>query len=110
MAITKDDVYDQLDRAVLNGANPFTISCRAVWRSLGETGSLETISKHKKTWLAAKHPGAVAPAPAPAKRPVTLLPSDAAKLRMLLANFDQIELMIEEFVNKKREERERHRR
>lgn len=110
MAITKEDVYDQLDRSVLNGANPFKVSCRSVWRGLGKTGSLETISKHKKAWLAEKHPDATTPPPTPARRPVSLLPSEAAKLRRLLDKFDQLELITDEFELRSRERRERNRR
>lgn len=110
MAISKFDVYDQLDKAVRTGVNPVTVSCRDIWRGLGKAGSLETISKYKKAWLAEKHPHASAPAPAPTKRPVSLLPSELAKLRMLLDKADEIEMVVEEYDARRRERRESYRR
>lgn len=110
MALTKAVVYHQLDKLAGGAGNPMTISCRSVWRALGESGSLETISKHKKSWLAEKHPNAQPPAAAPVKRQVTLYPSDIAKLKKLLEMAGSIETLLEESEAQRRARREQSRR
>lgn len=110
MPLTKSDVCDQLDALVLKGAPPASLSNRIVRHALGDIGSLETINKYRKAWLAEKHPGAQAAVPAPTKRPVSLTPSDLAKLKMLLAIATELETVVLVSEQKDRERKESSRR